>query len=125
MKRMPKPFDYYYKKYQDGVCPWCGTEVGLAAFEGNEVRFCTFYGGYISEAQCLAQDDGECRGCKYHDSYYYYLIAPGFLCEECHHGVHFGKITAFQELFSDHSDCKHCSWHNKKSQGNPMELPDN
>jgi hypothetical protein len=124
---MPKPFDYYYTKYQNGVCPWCGLEDGIAPFEGRDVRFCKFYGGYIAEAQCDVQYDGECEGCKYHDLHYYYLVAPGFLCEQCHHGVHFGKRVAFQELFHkhDYDDCKHCTWHNTRSPSNPMQKPKN
>ncbi|MGD0070894.1 MAG: hypothetical protein ABSB71_04975 [Candidatus Bathyarchaeia archaeon] len=143
--KLEYPFDYYWKKYSEGHCPFCDSEE-IQDFENLDVAHCSVYGGYLSiyQDEAFAGGDGMCKNCESteditstgddfieeaEDTSPYRTIAKGngFLCEECNHGVDFEKAKVFQVLFHNHDEktCKHCTWHNSKSPDNKVEKPPN
>jgi len=142
------PFNYYWKKYLEGKCPFCGSDIEYT-MENGDIIYCSHYGGYLviyQDAAFAGDDDlGDCRDCVPMDplrdgfskeGFESEENAPwgrkivegdGFLCEVCHHGVDFRRQVMFQELFTSHDEnnCKHCKWHNDHSSNNPVEKPGN
>jgi hypothetical protein len=143
MSKLKHPFNYYWKKYMEGKCPFCDADI-IHTFENDEIIFCSGYGGYlvIYQDAAIAGRDGLCKQClstdPLQDDYsnqYFEETSPyreiikgqGFLCEECGHGVYFDEMKVFQELFKLHNEntCKHCLWHNNQSPNNPVKKPSN
>lgn len=147
--KLPYPFDYYWKKYLGGKCPFCGSEE-IYTFENYDVIRCSIYGGYLSlyqdEAFAGPNGDGPCKECmptsgitsdamgeafvkEVEDTSPFQTVAEGqgFVCENCGHGVDFERVKAFQILFEKHDEdeCRHCKWHNGKSPQNRVEKPSN
>ncbi len=142
-KKLPKPFDYYWKMYTDSKCPFCGEPLGYT-FNSEDIIYCSQYGGYctIYQDATYAGHDGLCKNCvsmdPIQDGKNYskekvegmsigrsVMDGQGFLCEHCHHGINFDKMEVFQELFEKHDEksCAHCSWHNQRSPNNPINQP--
>lgn len=142
-KKLPKPFDYYWKMYMEGKCPFCGENLEYT-MDDETIVYCSQYGGYctIYQDATYAGQDGLCKNCvsmdPIQDGKFYskekveemsygrtVVKGQGFVCEYCHHGVYFDQLEAFQELFEKHDEknCKHCSLHNQRSSNYPIQLP--
>jgi hypothetical protein len=50
--KLQYPFDYYWKKYNEGNCPFC-NDSEINYMENLDVIYCSIYGGYLS----ISQDD--------------------------------------------------------------------
>ena len=135
------PFNYYYSKLLEGNCPFCNEPLEYT-FEGCDVIYCDALRGYLSlyEDALFAGGHDPCNNCERIDpndadfnqarvgetSPVRHLVqGNGFICEQCNHGVDLEKLIAFQLVFRKHdfSNCRHCSWHDKRSPENMMHIP--
>ena len=122
-KKLSKPFDYYWKMYMDGKCPFCKADL-IATSENRDIVFCQEYGGYLTTQACESYRDpadGRCRDCRPEDKEsgkFEFIEDQAFLCENCNHGVVFSDSpTMIKDRFlhdEEGQECTHCAWHEKQ-----------
>ncbi|MEM3526560.1 MAG: hypothetical protein QXV37_04015 [Candidatus Jordarchaeaceae archaeon] len=124
---MKYPFDYYWRSYKEGKCPFCGFS-SLFYSANDEIIFCKGYGGYTSMDACEIYSkggpdaEGHCKYCWAGDYCDRVIIKDkAYLCEDCGHGINFTKMELITDLFThNEKDCKHCSWHKEKAKKSKM-----
>ncbi len=119
--KLASPFNYYWKTYADGKCPFCKSD-RITTAENGQIIFCTVYGngGYVLSDACneyAKAGDGQCKYCRDAGGINRKGVkGPAFLCDDCNHGVNFEAPELITDLFKHNSktQCIHCEWHNSR-----------
>lgn len=117
-KKLNHPFNYYWKRYSEGKCPFCDADL-IATSENKDLIRCREYGGYLTAQACESYRnpaDGRCAECPSNEdgNYFEFVEDTGFLCGECNHGVIFSdppKMIIDMFLHGNQENCSKCNGH--------------